>query len=116
MGGSQPSGRLPSLTREDSSSSKGPCAIEPETAIRALKVKAKVSRRARALKKNSDAALVASLDGKGNVPHTSEDFVNEQEANAAAPPPAKQQQSIWRPMDLDDSADLSAPPKRLPES
>ena len=56
--------------------------IDPQTAIQALKVKAKVSRRARVKR---DAAMFVPLDGDGQFCHTQDQFVNEMEVAGDAP-------------------------------
>jgi hypothetical protein len=69
--------KVQEVSVKDGSKKTSAMTIEPEAAIRALKIKAKVSRRAR-LKK---ADFVAKLDGNGCVPLTEDDFINEQESN-----------------------------------
>jgi hypothetical protein len=50
--------------------------VDPQAAIQALKVKAKVGRRARARR---DAAMLVQLDEEGKFRHTQSEFVNEME-------------------------------------
>ena len=52
--------------------------IDPQTALQALKIKAKVGRRARA-KRDAAAAMLVPLDGDGQIHHTEDQFLNEQE-------------------------------------
>jgi hypothetical protein len=51
--------------------------VDPQAALHALKVKARVGRRGR-LKRDA-AAFTVPLDATGNVHHTQDQFVNEQE-------------------------------------
>lgn len=80
-------------------SSKSANVIDPDTAVKALKTKSKAAKRA----KLKEAAFVSSLDGRGNVRHTSNDFVNEQEANQVVVEdarPSSNSSSFWRPVEL----------------
>ena len=67
-------------------------ADEAETAFKALKSKTRAVRKGNRKQK---AAFVSKLDGEGNVAHTKEEFVNEQDANQPAVSSA-----IWRPVDI----------------
>ncbi len=79
-------------------------AVDPEAAIRALG-KAKPGRVAR--KRLKPAAFVSRLDGRGNVLHTDEDFVNEQmllegarEDEDGSRRPPSTASAIWRPVEI----------------
>jgi hypothetical protein len=52
--------------------------VDPQTALQALKIKAKVGRRARA-KRDAAAAMLVPLDRDGQIHHTEDQFLNEQE-------------------------------------
>ena len=51
--------------------------IDPQMALQALKVKARIGRRAKTSKR--DAALVVPLNEQGKIHHTQDMFINEQE-------------------------------------
>ena len=51
--------------------------IDPQMALQALKVKARIGRRAKTSKR--DAALVVPLNQEGKIHHTQDMFINEQE-------------------------------------
>lgn len=53
-------------------------AIDPSTAIKALKAKTKLSRKPRW---RNEAAIVVPLDKHGNILHTPDQFLNEQVTN-----------------------------------
>ncbi len=83
---------------KDGSAAQG--AVDPDTAIKALKEKNKVSRRSRL----KPVAFVSKLDGRGQVPQTADDFVNEQviDDKSMRPPSSPKPQScgIWRPVEI----------------
>eukprot|EP00094_Tigriopus_californicus_P001742 TCALIF_01684-PB protein Name:"Similar to trx Histone-lysine N-methyltransferase trithorax (Drosophila virilis)" AED:0.11 eAED:0.18 QI:0/0.63/0.41/0.91/0.90/1/12/267/3483 len=87
--------------------SKVPNVIEPETAIKALKIKAKVSRRTKLQKQ---AAFVSCLDGQGQVAHTEEEFVNEQTLDENGERlSGLEHESLWKPVELNQDSIQSGP-------
>lgn len=87
--------------------SKVPNGIEPETAIKALKIKAKVSRRTKQLKQ---AAFVSRLDGQGQISHTENDFVNEQTLDENGDRPSWiDNESVWKPVELNQDSTQTGP-------